>query len=78
MEDSSNSAEGNSSPKEEMSVSSPVVAAGRMFKISGVKLKVIGETLNILLEFKGKVDLCCTPELEYCRFFFHRGELTMQ
>lgn len=59
--------------KEDMSYKTPS-PVGRTLKITGVELKIVGETLNILKDFKEKLDLVCVAEGEFCRISFNKGK----
>jgi hypothetical protein len=48
-------------------------AIARTLKLSGVDLKIVGETLGILKEFKESLDLVCVAEGDACRINFRKG-----
>ena len=54
---------------------SPSPLPGRTLKIAGVHLKIVGETLNILKDYKDNLDLTCVAEgRESCRVAFNKGK----
>ena len=51
---------------------SPIPA--RTLKIAGVQLKIVGESLNILKDYKESLELTCVAEgAETCRISFIKG-----
>ena len=59
--------------KEEMNHKSPSQLA-RTLKLVGVQLKIVGENLSILKDYKDNLELTCAAEGEACRVSFSRGE----
>ena len=59
--------------KEGMNHKAPTPIA-RTLKISGVELKIVGETLSILKDYKESLDLVCVAEGELCRITFRKGD----
>lgn len=45
----------------------------KTLKIPGVELKIVGETLSILKDYKESLDLVCTAEGDTCRITFRKG-----
>lgn len=50
---------------------SPPIA--KTLKISGVELKIVGESLSIIKEYKERLDLVCVAEGDSCRINFKKG-----
>lgn len=48
-------------------------AIARTLKLSGVELKIVGETLGILKDYKESLDLVCVAEGDACRITFRKG-----
>ena len=48
-------------------------AIARTLKLSGVELKIVGETLGILKDYKESFDLVCVAEGDACRITFRKG-----
>ena len=54
---------------------SPSPVPARTLRIAGVQLKIVGETLNILKDYKEILDLTCVAESrESCRISFNKGK----
>ena len=54
--------------------SSPVSA--RTLRIAGVQLKILGETLNTIKDYKENLELTCVAEgRESCRVSFNKGKM---
>ena len=62
------------SSKEDVSPKAPSGSTiARTLKISGVELKIVGETLSILKDYKESLDLVCVAEGDSCRITFRKG-----
>lgn len=53
--------------------SSSIAKNRSTLKISGVELKIVGESLGILKDYKESLDLVCVAEGDACRITFRKG-----
>ena len=59
--------------KEDMNDNPPPSPLARKVKLAGVQLKIVGESLSIIQDFKDSLDLLCVAEGETCRVTFSKG-----
>lgn len=58
------------------STTSPPASPGQL-RLGGTQLRVVGEGLAILQDFRKKLELTATAEDTQCRVTFHDGEWTV-
>ena len=74
VETTDKSMDGTVSSKDGVSSKPPSSSSiAKTLKISGVELKIVGETLGILKDYKESLDLVCVAEGDTCRITFRKG-----